>query len=235
TSCVSCAAGKYSGAGASSCSTCEAGKYSAAGASSCSTCAAGTISAKGSSSCQACSAGTYSVTGSSSCSTCPTGTWAPANAGSCSNCTNKPANSSYTSNGKANDCSWSCNNGYKKDGNNCTLRLYAYKVVVGSASFNGTYKGTTNYQALGEVDIGGNKQVSAGSTILLSNINTPSWSYSWSTSNASDASNSSASFKLNHSKLGTLYATKDYFRSDCYCDKGLCWFHSKTCSYTRIK
>ncbi|MBP3615950.1 MAG: hypothetical protein J6J27_03485 [Alphaproteobacteria bacterium] len=218
TSCVSCAAGKYSSAGASSCSACSAGTYSVAGSSTCSACSAGTYSAAGASSCSACSAGTYSVAGSSSCLTCPTGTWSSSNAGSCSNCTNKPANSSYTSNGKANDCSWSCNSGFKKDGNNCALRLWAYKVAVDSGySFrNGTYRGTTNYQALGEIDIGKKLNNCSSSNILLSNTNIASWKFTWETSRYSDASNTNASFKRNHtSKLGSTYPSSSFFATDC--------------------
>lgn len=234
---ASCVAGQYfNGA---SCVSCDAGKYSAAGASTCSACSAGTYSAAGASSCSACSAGTYAVAGSSSCQACSTGTWSSSNAGSCSNCTNKPANSYYTSNGKANDCSWSCNDGYKKDENNCTLRLYAYKVAVGSASFSGsTYIGTTKYSALGEIDKNGSIKVSSGSGILLSNVNTKDWSFDWSTPSQSAANNPDAGLKFNHStKLGTLYATKDYLSSgDCVCENGVfCIFRSKTCSYTRIK
>ncbi|MGN0929843.1 MAG: hypothetical protein ACI4N3_04345 [Alphaproteobacteria bacterium] len=38
----------------------------------------------------------------------------------CVACSNKPANSSYTSSGNgSNNCSWSCNSGYTKKGNNC--------------------------------------------------------------------------------------------------------------------
>ena len=213
---ASCVAGQYfNGA---SCVSCDAGKYSAAGSSTCSACSAGTYSVAGSSSCSACSAGTYSAASSSTCLTCSTGTWSSSNAGSCSDCTNKPANSYYTSNGKANDCSWSCNSGFKKDGNNCALRLWAYKVAVDSTySFkNGTYKGTTDYQALGEIDIGKKLNNCSSSNILLSNTNISSWKFTWETSNYSDATNTNASLKRNHSsKLGTTYPSTSFFATDC--------------------
>ena len=71
-SCVTCAAGYYSEAGADSCIICQAGYYSTAGASSCNKCSAGKFSEAGSGSCSTCPAGSY-CSGGTNKSSCPSG------------------------------------------------------------------------------------------------------------------------------------------------------------------
>ena len=83
-SCVPCAAGYYSEAGATSCTSCPTGYYSEEGSASCSICAAGYY--KNGTSCVQCPAGTYSAAGATSCTNCPTGYTSNAGAASCTIC-----------------------------------------------------------------------------------------------------------------------------------------------------
>ncbi|MBN2779553.1 MAG: hypothetical protein JXQ74_00590 [Alphaproteobacteria bacterium] len=82
--CLTCAAGTYSAAGASSCSACPTGQTSAAGASSCSAITCGAGKYLSGSSCLDCTAGAYSTATSNTCSACPTGQTSAAGASSCS-------------------------------------------------------------------------------------------------------------------------------------------------------
>ena len=57
-------------------------------------------------------------TTSPACTVCATGKYSAGGTAACSSCTNKPSNSSYTSNASSNACSWSCNDGYNKTTDN---------------------------------------------------------------------------------------------------------------------
>ncbi|KAJ1446359.1 hypothetical protein M885DRAFT_591847 [Pelagophyceae sp. CCMP2097] len=84
--CPQCAAGKYSGRGASSCINCAAGKYSQSGKSECATCAAGTYSS-GSQACASCAAGKFApAAGTRECALCAAGTYSGGGATSCTSC-----------------------------------------------------------------------------------------------------------------------------------------------------
>lgn len=85
----SCAAGKYSLAGAGTCVLCPAGSYSVAGASSCTECALGWYSAgAGRTTCTSCPAGTFGgATGLESCVNCNSGHYGSSSGMSvCLNC-----------------------------------------------------------------------------------------------------------------------------------------------------
>ena len=116
-SCQKCATGTYSTGGASSCTNCLT-----TGVASCSATTGKATSCKGgfgllsSGACSQCSAGTYSPGGTIGCYSCSTGYWSSVGATKCTACTNKPSNSSYTSNSTSNSCSWSCNSGYIQSG-----------------------------------------------------------------------------------------------------------------------
>ena len=92
TACVQCAAGKYSGPGASSCTNCSKGYYaSGTGNAECTICPVGTYAdATGKSSCTSCAAGTYNPntgsTSSTACEKCAAGKYSAAKASSCTNC-----------------------------------------------------------------------------------------------------------------------------------------------------
>ena len=157
--CLSCPAGTYSSAGATSCTSClttgvEAcnsitGKATSCKAGygysngSCSICAAGKYSAGGTAGCSTCPAGTYSAAGASGCTSCLTGKYSAAGASSCTACTNsKPSSASYTSNATSNSCSWSCNSGYTKVGNYCcsgSVNIYSGNFYRGNGSFTNLY------------------------------------------------------------------------------------------------
>ena len=75
--CMDCAEGQYSVAGASACITCEAGKYSESSQAACRDCSPGsftnTLEQPGATSCTACPAGQYSIFPQEPCHLCPIG------------------------------------------------------------------------------------------------------------------------------------------------------------------
>ncbi len=89
-SCTSCSAGTYSGAGQNSCTSCPAGSYSSsAGQATCTACPVGYAQASlGQTSCSPCSVGTYAASaGQSACSLCAPGTFGSSTAlSACSPC-----------------------------------------------------------------------------------------------------------------------------------------------------
>jgi len=86
--CEACAAGKYSGIGATVCPDCAAGAYSSSAYATCTVCIAGfkTSLASAATACTACDAGQTSNAGSVSCTNCVAGTYSPAGAASCTDC-----------------------------------------------------------------------------------------------------------------------------------------------------
>lgn len=81
-----CAAGKYSGALATSCTPCIAGKYSGAQASFCTQCVAGKYSDAAATSCTPCDAGKYSDIGASICTFCAAGKFSDSGDAICTSC-----------------------------------------------------------------------------------------------------------------------------------------------------
>ena len=113
----SCAAGYY--LSGSICSACPIDTYRT------------TSGATSVSQCLGCSIGQYSVIGSSS----------------CSSCTNKPANSTYTSDGNGtNNCSWTCNPGYYKNGTSCPAPSSGYCSSLNGSTCSGTGVYGATYQ-----------------------------------------------------------------------------------------
>ena len=150
--CEACPAGTW-GDG-TNCNTCKAGTYAYAGASSCTNCLTTGVKScdsktgkatscksgfglLSSGACARCSAGTYSPGGTGGCYSCSSGYYSYAGASKCTACTNKPSNSSYTSNSTSNSCSWSCNSGYIKSGSQCcsTKTVYVYTKEQDCRSF----------------------------------------------------------------------------------------------------
>ena len=85
-SCYTCAAGSYSGYGATSCNKCPDGSVSSAGSASCTKCKAGTYSNANKTTCVKCKSGTYSKAESTSCTPCDPGQVSPEGASMCVTC-----------------------------------------------------------------------------------------------------------------------------------------------------
>ncbi len=86
------------------------------------------------------------------CSAVGIGYYSPAADNNRYSCTNKPANSTYTgSGGGANNCPWSCDAGYTKNGNSCVLAIVV-KPVTGDCSSTCSSAGKTCLSAGNDVD-----------------------------------------------------------------------------------